>query len=114
MLFYAVLCCLFLCPVAVFYRDLEEIMEERGVKVDHATLNRLVIRYSFSFALVAKKCKRNVTTSWRMDETTIKIKEKWGYLYRAIDKFGDTIDGIETAHRIQKGQLSEEHIPAYK
>ena len=59
---------------AVSYRDLEEILEERDVKVDHATPNRRVIRYSSSLALAAKKRKRTVATSWRMDETTIKIK----------------------------------------
>ena len=84
---------------AVSYRDLEEIMEERGVKVDHSTLNRRVIQYSSSFALAAKKRKRAVATSWRMDETYIKIKGKWVYLYRAVDKFGDTIDFMLSEHR---------------
>jgi len=51
----------------VSYRDLEEIMEERGVKVDHSTLNRWVIQYSSSLALAAKKLKRAVATSWRMN-----------------------------------------------
>ena len=51
------------------YRDLEEILEERGVNVDHATLNRWVIDYSPLIATEAKKCKRTVATSWRMDET---------------------------------------------
>ncbi len=53
----------------ISYRDVEEIMEERGVNVDHATLNRWVIKYSPSIALAAKKNKRAVATSWRMDET---------------------------------------------
>jgi putative transposase len=57
---------------SVSYRDLEEIMEERGVKVDHATLNRWVIDYSPLMAAEAKKCKRPVASSWRMDETYIK------------------------------------------
>ena len=56
------------------YRDLEEIMEERGVKVDHASLNRRVVDYSPSIAAQAKKCKRAVATSWRLDETYIKVK----------------------------------------
>lgn len=76
----------------ISYRDLEEIMEERGVKVDHSTLNRWVIEYSSSLALAAKKIKRVVATSWRMDETYIKVKGQWLYLYRAVDKFGDTVD----------------------
>jgi len=83
----------------VSYRDIEAIMEERGVKVDHSTLNRWVINYSSSLALTAKKIKRAGATSWRMDETYIKVKGKWVYLYRAVDKFGDTIDFMLFKHR---------------
>jgi len=53
----------------VSYRDLEEIIEEISVKVDHSTLNRWVIQYSSSLAVAAKKLKRAVATSWRMDES---------------------------------------------
>jgi len=83
----------------VSYRDLEEIMAERGVKVDHATLNRWVIDYSPLIAAEAKKRKRPVASSWRMDETYVKVKGQWVYLYRAIDKFGDTIDFMVSEHR---------------
>src|SRR5690606_40959054 len=76
---------------AVSYRDLEEIMEERGVNVDHATLNRWVIKYSASLALEAKKRKRPVATSWRLDETYITIKAQSDYLYMSVDKLGFTI-----------------------
>jgi putative transposase len=76
----------------VSYRDLEEIMVERGVNVDHSTLNRWVIRYSPQIANEAQKKKRTVAGSWRMDETYIKVKGQWVYLYRAVDKFGNTID----------------------
>jgi putative transposase len=76
----------------VSYRDAEEIFAERNVKVDHSTLNRWVIKYSSSLALAAKKNKRAVATSWKMDETYIRVKGQWVYLYRAVDKFGDTID----------------------
>ncbi|TXL13035.1 IS6 family transposase, partial [Methylococcaceae bacterium HT4] len=64
----------------VSYRDLEEIMEERGVEVDHATLNRWVIRYSPAIAVKAKSQKRETNKSWRMDETYIKVKGQWTYL----------------------------------
>ena len=74
-------------------------MEERGVQVDHATLNRWVINYSPLISAEAKKRKRTVATSWRMDETYIKVKGKWVYLYRAVDKFGDTIDFMVSEHR---------------
>jgi len=77
---------------SVSYRDVEEIFAERNVKVDHSTLNRWVIKYSSSLALAAKKNKRAVATSWRMDETYIQVKGQWVYLYRAVDKFGDTVD----------------------
>jgi putative transposase len=76
----------------VSYRDLEEIMQERGVDIDHATLNRWVVRYSPLIATEAKARKRPVSRSWRMDETYVKVRDKWMYLYRAIDKHGDTID----------------------
>src|SRR5665811_2362253 len=76
----------------VSYRDLEEIMEERGVKVDHATLNRWVVDYSPLIAEKAKKRKCTVATSWRMDKTYVKVKGQWVYLYRTVDTFGDTVD----------------------
>jgi putative transposase len=83
----------------VSYRDVEEIFAERNVKVDHSTLNRWVIKYSSSLALAAKKNKRAVATSWKMDETYIQVKGQWVYLYRAVDKFGDTIDFMLSEHR---------------
>jgi putative transposase len=82
----------FYARYGVSYRDVEEIFAERNVKVDHSTLNRWVIKYSSSLALAAKKNKRAVATSWRMDETYIQVKGQWVYLYRAVDKFGDTVD----------------------
>ncbi len=56
------------------YRDLQEIMAERGVDVDHATLNRWVIRYAPQIADQAQKRKRRTLGSWRVDETYIKVK----------------------------------------
>jgi len=83
----------------VSYRDLEEIMEERGVTVDHATLNCWVIRYSPTMALKAHSKKRKTSPSWRMDETYIKVKGQWVYLYRAVDKQGNTINFMLSEHR---------------
>jgi putative transposase len=76
----------------VSYRDLEEIMQERGLSVDHSTLNRWIVRYSPQIAYEAKKRKQPTADSWRMDETYIKVKGQWAYLYRAVDKYGNTID----------------------
>ncbi len=75
------------------YRDLEEMMLERGINVDHSTINRWVIHYSPLLENEFRKNhKRKVGGSWRMDETYIKIKGTWHYLYRAVDKEGGTID----------------------
>jgi len=84
---------------AVSYRDLEEIMAERGVHVDHATLNRWVVKYSPSIAKAAQLRKQPTAKSWRMDETYIKVKGKWMYLYRAVDKHGKTLDFMLSPRR---------------
>lgn len=73
------------------YRHLEEMMEERGVCVDHSPVNRWAIRFLPVLEAVFRKRKRAVGTSWRMDETYIKVKGLWKYLYRAVDKEGQTI-----------------------
>lgn len=76
----------------VSYRDLEEIISERGVYVDHATLNRWVGRYAETIAEEAHRRKAPTGQSWRMGETYIKVKGVWTYLYRAIDKQGKILD----------------------
>lgn len=83
----------------VSYRDLEEIMQERGVDVDHATLNRWVVRYSPLIAAQAQTKKRPTAKSWRMDETYIKVKGKWMYHYRAVDRDGQTLDFMLSERR---------------
>ena len=90
----------------ISYRDLEEIMAERGVKVDHATLNWWVIDYAPLIAAEAKKRKRPVASSWRIDETYVKVKGQWTYLYRAVDKFGNTIDFMLSEHRDEAAATS--------
>jgi len=66
---------------------------ERGLKVDHSTINSWVIHYSPQLEETFRKLyKRPVGISWRMDETYIKVKGQWVYLYRAVDKFGATVD----------------------
>lgn len=84
---------------AVSYRELEEIMAERGVAVDHATLNRWVVKYSPLIASQARRRKFATARSWRMDETYIQVKGKWTYFYRAVDKFGKTLDFMLSEHR---------------
>lgn len=83
----------------VSYRDLQEIMAERGVDVDHATLNRWVVRYSPRVANQAQERKRPTLGSWRVDETYIKVKGKWTYLYRAVDRDGQTLEFMLSERR---------------
>jgi putative transposase len=94
-------------PFAVFfyllytvsYRDMEEILIERGAQVDHATLNRWVTKYSPLIAANARRRKAPADRSWRMDETYIRAKGEWVYLYRAVDKFGKTLDFMLSTRR---------------
>ena len=81
------------------YRHLEEMMEERGVSVDHSSINRWAIRFLPLVEKMARKHKGPVGRSWRMDETYIKVKGVWKYLYRAVDKQGKTVDFLLTAKR---------------
>jgi transposase-like protein len=74
------------------YRDLVEMMAERGVKVAHSTILRWVTRYVPEFEKRWNRFSRAVGTSWRVDETYISIRAKWHYLYRAVDKQGKTVD----------------------
>ena len=74
------------------YRNLEEMMSERGVEVDHTTIYRWIQHFSPEFEKRIRWYTKPLGFSWRVDETYIKIKGKWKYLYRAIDNRGQTID----------------------
>ncbi len=80
-------------------RHLEEMMAERGVSVDHSTVHRWAIKLLPVLEEAFRRCKRPVGKSWRMDETYIRVKGEWRYLYRAVDKDGSTIDFLLRAHR---------------
>lgn len=84
------------------YRNLEEIAEERGYHVDHSTINRWVTKYSPELEAAFQKKKKPVGGRWRMDETYIKVNGQWKYLYRAVDKEGNTIDYLLRAKRDMK------------
>ena len=73
------------------YRDMEEILEERGVEIDHTTPYRWVQEYAPQLEAEHRKRRKVCGTSWRMDETYIKVKGEWVYLYRAVDKEGVTV-----------------------
>jgi len=87
------------------YRHVEELMEERGVSVDHATVQRWVVKYSPQLEAAFHRRKRPVGRSWRLDETYIRVKGEWRYLYRAVDKHGQTIDFLLTERRDQEAAL---------
>lgn len=87
------------------YRHVEELLEERGVLLDHATIQRWVVKYSPQLEEAFHRRKRPVWVSWRMDETYIKIKGAGYYLYRAVDKTGPTIDFLLTEHRDEDAAL---------
>ena len=89
----------------ISYRQLEEMMEERGVEVDHATLNRWVLKYVPQLEAAFRARKRPVGSSWRLDETYVRIKGRWRYLYRAVDKAGNTVDFLLTAKRDRTAAL---------
>ena len=75
------------------YRDVEELAKERGMPVDHSTIQRWGVEYSPQLENQFRtKNKSSTDTSWRMDETYLKLKGKDVYLYRAVDKYGKTID----------------------
>jgi len=80
-------------------RHVEELMQEQGVAVDHATVNRWVIKYSPPLEDAFHRRKRPMWVSWRMDETSIRVKGAWRYLYRAVDTHGQTLDFLLTEHR---------------
>jgi putative transposase len=73
-------------------RDCEEMMAERGISVDHATIHRSVVRYSPGLLERFNLRKQTVTRRWHIDETYIKGRGQWRYLYRAIDRNGDTVE----------------------
>jgi transposase-like protein len=80
-------------------RNLEEMMAERGVEVDHSSVHRWVIKLVPLFDKAFRRNKRAVGKSWRMDETYIKVRGHWKYLYRAVDKEGAAVDFLLRAHR---------------
>ncbi|OQM76073.1 IS6 family transposase [Manganibacter manganicus] len=80
-------------------RDLEEMMAERGIRVDHSTLHRWVVHFAPLLLERFSRRKRAVAGKWHVDETYIKVRGRWMYLYRAIDNVGDTVEFFFSEHR---------------
>jgi transposase-like protein len=79
------------------YRDVEELLVERGVEVDHATIYRWVLRFTPLLADAARPCRHSVGNRWQVDETYVKVAGHWRYVYRAVDQFGQVIDVLVSA-----------------
>ncbi len=81
------------------YRDIEELFLERGLEVDHSTLNRWVLAYAPLIEKRLRQFRKPHCGSVRIDETYVKVCGEWRYLYRAIDKHGEAVDFLLTARR---------------
>ncbi|WP_239377640.1 IS6 family transposase [Frankia sp. Cj5] len=84
---------------ALSYRDVEELLAERGLKVDHVTVYRWVRRFTPLLIDAARPCRHTPGDCWFVDETYVKIAGRWTYLYRAIDQFGQVIDVMASEKR---------------
>src|SRR3546814_2198786 len=93
------------CRYCISYRDLEEMLSERGIDVDHTTIYRWVQRYAPEMEKRLRWFwRRGFDPSWRLDETYVKVRGKWTYLYRAVDKRGDTNNFYLSPTRSAKAQ----------
>jgi transposase-like protein len=81
------------------YRDVEELLTERGVEVDHVTVYRWVLRFTPLLAEAARPCRHLVGDRWQVDETYVRVAGRWRYVYRAVDQFGQVIDVFVSARR---------------
>src|SRR4051812_46893687 len=81
------------------YRDVEELLVERGIEVDHVTVYRWVQRFTPLLADVARFCRHSPGDRWFVDETYVKVNGVWRYVYRAIDQYGQVIDMLVPTHR---------------
>ena len=104
------------CRYNLSFRDLEEMMAERGISVDHSTIHRWVLQYAPE---IDSRCRSHLSptsSSWRVDETFIKVKRGWRYLYRAVDHQGNTLDFLlahsrdaDAAERFFRKALNASH-----
>jgi transposase-like protein len=81
------------------YRDVEELLVERGVDVDHVTVYRWVQRFTPLLADAARFCRHSPGDRWFVDETYVKVNGVWRYVYRAVDQYGQVIDVLVSARR---------------
>jgi transposase-like protein len=80
-------------------RDVEELLAEPGIQVDHVTIYRWVQRFTPLLAEAARPCRHVVGDRWQVDETSVRVAGRWRYVYRAIDRFGQVIDVFVSPRR---------------
>src|SRR5829696_7015279 len=81
------------------YRDVQKLLAERGIEVDHVTIYRWVLRFTPLLADAARPCRHAVGDRWWVDETYVKVAGRWRYVYRAIDQFGQVVDVFVSTRR---------------
>ena len=86
-------------PFGLSYRDLEELLAERGIEVDHVTLHRWVQRFTPLLIDAARPCRHAVGSRWFVDETYVKVAGVWRYVYRAVDGYGQVVDVFVSSRR---------------
>jgi transposase, IS6 family len=86
------LLCAGICDTGCGYRDVEELLAERGVDVDHVTVYRWVQRFTTEFISAARPARHVPGDRWFVDETYVKVAGRWTYLYRAVDQYGQVVD----------------------
>src|SRR5258707_4844137 len=112
------------------YRDVEELLAERGITVDHVTIYRWVQRFTPEFIEAARPCRHAPGDRWFVDETYVKVAGTWTYLYRAVDQHGQVIDVLLSTRRdlaaarrfftraLRAGtipiKVTTDHAPAYQ
>lgn len=94
-----ILCVRWYITYKLSYCDLRDMMAERGIVLAHTTILRWVQHYVPEFEKQWQRYLRPVGSSWRVDETYIRVKGRWTYLYRAVDKQGNTVDFLLSEHR---------------
>ncbi|GHO63572.1 IS6 family transposase [Ktedonobacter sp. SOSP1-52] len=93
------LCVRWYLRYALSYRDLKEMMRERGLSVDHTTIYRWVQHYASEIERRCRPHVKSTTDSWRVDETYVKVKKEWVYLYRTVDSQGNTLEFLLSTTR---------------
>jgi len=88
------------------YREVQELLAERGINVDHSTIWRWVQRYAPELALRQRTHLKSTNKSWRVDETYVRVKGEWCYLYRAVDSEGATVEFFVSAFRDKESAQS--------